>query len=98
MPSLSLNTDKISSSGTIATLFNNATFPIYYTVGVRKFAVPSKPNIVNRQHKVDYKIGRNNLLTIMDFLPNANNLQLTETGMREIIGRLFYLGKSYFVK
>ncbi|MCX6331706.1 MAG: M4 family metallopeptidase [Bacteroidetes bacterium] len=43
--SLSLNTDKISSSGTIATLFNNAKFPIYYTVGVRKFAVPSKPNI-----------------------------------------------------
>lgn len=43
---ISLNPDKISSSGTTTTtLFNNATYPIYYSVGVRKFAVPSTPII-----------------------------------------------------
>jgi hypothetical protein len=30
----------------------------------------------------------------MDFLPSAGNLAMTETGMREIIGRLFYLIKE----
>jgi uncharacterized SAM-binding protein YcdF (DUF218 family) len=45
-------------------------------------------------YKVDYKSERNNKITIFDFLPNANNLELTETGIREIIGRLFYLIKD----
>ena len=30
----------------------------------------------------------------MDFLPSAGNLELTETGIREVIGRLFYLVKD----
>jgi uncharacterized SAM-binding protein YcdF (DUF218 family) len=44
--------------------------------------------------KVDYKIRGNNKLTLMDFLPSAINLHLTETGSREIIGRLFYIVKD----
>jgi uncharacterized SAM-binding protein YcdF (DUF218 family) len=44
--------------------------------------------------KVDYKIRGNNKLTLMDFLPSAINLLLTETGSREIIGRLFYIVKD----
>jgi len=43
--SISLNADKISSNGKNTPLFNNATYPIYYSVGVRKFAVPSTPII-----------------------------------------------------
>jgi len=42
-------------------------------------------------YKVDYKASGNNIITFMDFLPSAVNLELTETGIREIIGRLFYL-------
>ena len=45
-------------------------------------------------YKVDYKASRNNTTTLMDFLPNAANLELTETGIREVIGRLFYLVKG----
>jgi uncharacterized SAM-binding protein YcdF (DUF218 family) len=45
-------------------------------------------------HKVDYKTVGKSAITVMDFLPNANNLELTETGIREIIGRLFYLIKD----
>lgn len=45
-------------------------------------------------YKVDYKTSKNSNLTIMDFLPSAGNLEITETGIREIIGRLFYLVKS----
>lgn len=44
--------------------------------------------------KVDYKTERNNFITIIDFLPSANNLEITEKGAREIIGRLFYLIKD----
>ena len=44
--------------------------------------------------KVDYKTAGESAITVMDFLPNANNLELTETGIREIIGRLFYLVKD----
>ena len=42
-------------------------------------------------YKVDYKVGGNSIVTISDFLPSADNIHLTETGIREIIGRLFYL-------
>ena len=42
-------------------------------------------------YKVDYKTVGNSKTTLMDFLPSANNLELTETGIREIIGRLYYL-------
>jgi len=45
-------------------------------------------------YKVDYKASRKNTTTFMDFLPNAGNLELTETGIREIIGRIFYLVKG----
>ena len=45
-------------------------------------------------YKVDYKANRDNKNTIMDFLPSANNLELTETSIREIIGRMYYLVKN----
>jgi len=45
-------------------------------------------NIVH--YKVDFKTTRNKVLKIMDFLPSADNLRYTETGIRELIGRLFY--------
>lgn len=45
-------------------------------------------------YNVDYKISRNNKTTIMDFLPDAEDLKLTETGIKEIIGRIFYLIKN----
>jgi len=45
-------------------------------------------------YKVDYKAVGYNKITITDFLPSAGNLGLTETGMREVIGRLFYLVKN----
>ena len=44
-------------------------------------------------YKVDFKVGRNKEKVIMDFLPDAECIKLTETGVREIIGRLFYLIK-----
>ena len=44
-------------------------------------------------YKVDYKAAGNSTVTVMDFLPSAGNLAMTETGMREIIGRLFYFIK-----
>ena len=45
-------------------------------------------------YNVDYKNSNIKDVTILDFLPSANNLELTETGIREIIGRLFYLIKD----
>jgi uncharacterized SAM-binding protein YcdF (DUF218 family) len=45
-------------------------------------------------YKVDYKSGRNKEMTILEFLPNANNLKNTETGLREIIGRNYYIIKG----
>ncbi len=44
-------------------------------------------------YKVDYKSERNKEITLLDFLPSAENLKITEIGFREIIGRLFYLIK-----
>jgi uncharacterized SAM-binding protein YcdF (DUF218 family) len=41
--------------------------------------------------KVDFKVAGNSTVNILDFLPSVDNLQLTETGVREILGRLFYL-------
>jgi transposase-like protein len=43
--------------------------------------------------KVDFKTTNNKNLTVIDFLPNANKLKLTETGIRELLGRLFYYFK-----
>ena len=45
-------------------------------------------------YMVDYKTSQNKDIGIMDFLPSSGNLELTETGIREIIGRLFYLIKG----
>ena len=45
-------------------------------------------------YKVDYKAAGNSKVTILDFLPIAGNLGLTEAGVREIFGRLFYLIKN----
>ena len=45
-------------------------------------------------YKVDYKASRNNTTKLMDFLPSAGNLELSETGIREIFGRIFYLLKD----
>ncbi len=44
--------------------------------------------------KVDFKTVGETAITVMDFLPSAGNLELTETGIREIIGRIFYLVKG----
>jgi uncharacterized SAM-binding protein YcdF (DUF218 family) len=41
--------------------------------------------------KVDFKARGNNQVTFIDFIPSAINLELTEIGIREIIGRLYYL-------
>ena len=40
---------------------------------------------------VDYKTNSHKKITVIDFLPSASNLQITEIGFREVIGRLFYL-------
>ena len=45
-------------------------------------------------YKVDYKVARNSTLTLMDLLPSVENLVETETGIREVIGRLYYLISS----
>ena len=45
-------------------------------------------------YKVDYKVIRNKEIEIMDFLPDAVSLKLTESGVRELIGRIFYLFKD----
>lgn len=42
-------------------------------------------------YKVDYKTAGKIAITVMDFLPSVGNLELTETGVREILGRLYYL-------
>ncbi len=44
--------------------------------------------------KVDYKVGRKKEISILDFFPSAENLKITEIGIREIIGRIFYLVKN----
>jgi uncharacterized SAM-binding protein YcdF (DUF218 family) len=45
-------------------------------------------------YKVDYKSEINKEITIIDLLPSAVNLELTEIGIRETIGSLFYLVKD----
>ena len=45
-------------------------------------------------YKVDYKSDKNKEVTIIDLFPSAENLKITETGIKEIIGRIFYLVKS----
>ena len=45
-------------------------------------------------YKVDYKTSGKSAITVMNFLPSAGNLELSETGIREIFGRIFYLLKD----
>ena len=40
--------------------------------------------------KVDFKVDQLNGLTLMDFLPDAENFRLLNLGYRELIGRLVY--------
>ena len=44
-------------------------------------------------YKVDYKVSQNKSLMFNTFLPDAGSLEQTETGLREIIGRIIYLVK-----
>ena len=45
-------------------------------------------------YKVDYKAAGNSKVTVIDFLPSAGNLAMTEGGIRELLGRIFYLIKG----
>jgi uncharacterized SAM-binding protein YcdF (DUF218 family) len=45
-------------------------------------------------YKVDFKTAGESEITFMDFLPSAGNLEITENGIREIIGRLYYSIRS----
>ena len=45
-------------------------------------------------YKVDYKAKSNKETILTDFLPNVEGLKLTETGIRETLGRVYYLLKD----
>jgi len=45
-------------------------------------------------YKMDFKVTRNKEIVIMDLLPNSDSIKLTETGFRELLGRMFYLIQS----
>lgn len=45
-------------------------------------------------YKVDYKAAGDSKITFMHFLPSAGSLELTETGIREIVGRIYYIIKG----
>jgi uncharacterized SAM-binding protein YcdF (DUF218 family) len=53
-----------------------------------------KQGLIVIPYKVDFKASGNNQVTFMDFLPSAINLELTEIGIREIIGRTYYIIKG----
>ena len=53
-----------------------------------------KQGLIVIPYKVDFKASGNNQVTFMDFLPSAINLELTETGVREMIGRIYYIIKG----
>jgi uncharacterized SAM-binding protein YcdF (DUF218 family) len=40
---------------------------------------------------VDFKAGAGESLSVLDILPNAGALEMTETALREAYGRLFYV-------
>jgi uncharacterized SAM-binding protein YcdF (DUF218 family) len=46
-------------------------------------------------YEMNYKASSHIKITFMDFLPNATNLELTETGISEVIWRVFYFFKFY---
>lgn len=45
-------------------------------------------------YRVDYKVGRNKVTGIMQFLPITDGLNLTEISFKEVIGRIFYYIKN----
>jgi uncharacterized SAM-binding protein YcdF (DUF218 family) len=45
-------------------------------------------------YKVNYKAARTQAIKLMDFLPGAESLKQTGIGMRELMGKLFYLIKA----
>jgi uncharacterized SAM-binding protein YcdF (DUF218 family) len=45
-------------------------------------------------YKMDYKAAGNSTVTVMNYLPSAGSLELTEIGIRELLGRIFYLINS----
>ena len=53
-----------------------------------------KQGFVVTPYTVDYKSAGESKITVMDFLPSAESLVLSETEIREIIGRIFYLVKD----
>ncbi len=64
----------------------------FHMIRARKLFEKKGFNVI--PYKVDYETSQNKVIGIMDFLPSAGNLGQTETGIREIIGRLFYLVKG----
>jgi uncharacterized SAM-binding protein YcdF (DUF218 family) len=54
-----------------------------------------KQGFIVIQYKVDYKMGKQRKINIIDFLPSAENLKITETGFKEIIGRFIIVLMSY---
>jgi uncharacterized SAM-binding protein YcdF (DUF218 family) len=63
----------------------------FHMYRAKQLFVKQRINVI--PYKVDYKVSRNNEMVIMDFLPNAESLKLAETGIKEIIGRIFYFVK-----
>ena len=61
----------------------------YHMYRAQRLFEIQKFEVIN--YEVDYKAAGNSRVTILDFLPSAGNLVLTETGIREILGRIFYL-------
>lgn len=41
-------------------------------------------------YRVDYRVERNKVTTIIDFLPSTIYLKITETGIKELFGRIVY--------
>ena len=46
-------------------------------------------------YKVDFKTGGDSPVILMGFLPSSNNIGLSEIGISEIFGRVFYFFKFY---
>ena len=49
-----------------------------------------KKGLIVTTYKVNYKTALNSRITVMNFLPSTGSLGMTESGMREMIGRLYH--------
>ncbi len=65
----------------------------YHMYRVKKLF--EKQGFIVIPYEMNYKASSHIKITFMDFLPNATNLELTETGIREVIWRVFYFFKFY---